>query len=240
MICHVGTRGDRHDPIYMDERDRWQFLHLLTRVAFDAEWHVLSYCFMGNHYHLLLEVPHGNLAHGMHRLNSTFASRFNRRHDYVGSHLFQKRYFSRLIQDYRHLLVAFTYVALNPVEARIARHAELWPWASTGALLGLRAPTAVLAHQRALELIHHDPLRARQRLRDSIRFPERKRLLLEPTPANIRDLHAYHDLSFTELAAHFRLSKATISRLAAQRETKVPGTFVSPANAVDKPPDLAT
>ena len=73
MICHVGTRGDRHEPVYVDDEDRWDFLGLLTNVTFQAEWRVLSYCFLGNHYHLVLEVPHGNLAWGMHRLNSIFA-----------------------------------------------------------------------------------------------------------------------------------------------------------------------
>ena len=240
MICHVGTRGDRHEPIYMDDRDRWEFLGLLTRVAFDAEWRVVSYCFMGNHYHLLIEVPHGNLAWGMHRLNSTFASRFNQQHGYVGSHLFQKRYFSKLVEDHRYLMVAHAYIALNPVEANLCRHPETWSWSSTAALLGHRAPSAVLDHERALELIHKDPVTARDLLRDAIRFPERKRLLKEPTPQNVRDLRMYHDMTWAALAESFGLSRAAVQRIAARGEQKVPGTFCSPADALDEPPDLAT
>ena len=239
MICHVGTRGDRHEPVYVDDQDRWEFLGLLTGVAFQAEWHVLSYCFLGNHYHLMLEVPHGNLAWGMHKLNSNFASRFNKRHGYVGSHLFQKRYFSKLIENHRYLMVAYAYVALNPVEAGLCRYPETWSWSSTGALLGHRAPAAVLSVGRALELIHRDPSSARELLSKAIRFPERKRLLKEPTAQNIQDLRIYHDMTLAELAAHFGLSKATVRRLAEPGEPKVPGTFGSPGADLDKPPGSA-
>ena len=240
MICHVGTRGDRHEPVYVDDQDRWEFLGLLTDVSLQAEWRVLSYCFLGNHYHLMLEVPHGNLAWGMHRLNSNFASRFNKRHGYVGSHLFQKRYFSKLIENHRYLMVAHAYVALNPVEAGLCRYPETWSWSSTGALLGHRAPASVLALDRALQLIHREPASARELLRRSIRFPERKRLLKESTPENIHDLRLYHGMTLVDLAAHFGLSKATVRRLAEQGEPRVPGTFGSSAAPVDNPPPPAT
>jgi len=240
MICHVGTRGDRHEPVYVDDQDRWEFLGLLTSVTFEAEWRVLAYCFLGNHYHLMLEVPHGNLAWGMHRLNSIFASRFNKRHGYVGSHLFQKRYFSKLIENHRYLLVAHAYIALNPVEAGLCRHAETWSWSSTGALLGHRAPATVLSADRALELIHRDRSTAREHLLKAVRFPERKRLLTEPTPQHVRDLREYHGMTLVQIADHFGLSKATVLRLSKRGEPKVPGTFGSPAAAVDKPPGSTT
>jgi REP element-mobilizing transposase RayT len=240
MLCHVGTRGDRHEPVYVDDEDRWAFLRLLTEVTGLAEWRVLSYCFLGNHYHLMLEVPHGNLAWGMHRLNSIFASRFNSRHGYVGSHLFQKRYFSKLIESHRYLLVAHAYVALNPVEAGLSRHAETWPWASTGALLGHRAAASVLSADRALELIHRDRETARAHLLKAIRFPERKRLLKEPTPQNLRDLRRYHDMTFAQLAEHFGTSEATVRRISARGDGKVPGTFPSPTAPLDNPPPPTT
>src|SRR3954451_9098342 len=240
MICHVGTRGDRHEPVYVDDEDRWDFLGLLTDVTRRAEWRVLSYCFLGNHYHLMLEVPHGNLAWGMHRLNSIFASRFNSRHGYVGSHLFQKRYFSKLIENHRYLMVAHAYVALNPVEAGLCRHAETWSWSSAGALLGHRPPARVLSADRALELIHRDRSTAREHLQKAIRFPERRRLLKAPTPQNIRDLREYHDMTFGQLAEHFGVSKATVRRISERADPKVPGNFGSPAEAVDKPTDSTT
>jgi len=51
---------------------------------------------MGNHYHLLIETPDGNLSIGMRQLNGVFTQRFNRRHKHTG-HIFQGRYKSILV-----------------------------------------------------------------------------------------------------------------------------------------------
>ena len=50
-----------------------------------------AYCLMGNHYHLLVEAPAGNLSVAMHRINSGFAKHFNLEHDVEG-HVFERRY----------------------------------------------------------------------------------------------------------------------------------------------------
>ena len=57
---------------------------------------------MTNHFHLLFETTAPNLALGMHRLNHQYALYFNERHGFEG-HLFEKRYWSRLIEADEHL-----------------------------------------------------------------------------------------------------------------------------------------
>ncbi len=37
-----------------------------------------GYCLMGNHYHLLLQTPHGNLGRVMRHLNGVYTQRYNR------------------------------------------------------------------------------------------------------------------------------------------------------------------
>jgi putative transposase len=212
MICHVATRGNRQLPVYMDPWDRAGFLQALARVAREHEWRVLSHCLMGNHYHLMLELPEGNLADGMHRLNSTFARRFNKRYGHVGSHLFQKRYWSEPITDDSRLWNTFAYIAMNPVRAGLCRAPESWIWSSTGALLGLRPPPPFLHTRRALALIHEDRTVARARLRDLIQRPSLEELLTHPTPANLRIAQTQFDLTVRELASRIGLSPATVSR----------------------------
>jgi hypothetical protein len=51
---------------------------------------------MRNHFHRVLETPHGNLVAGMKWFLGTYTSRFNRRHKLVG-HLFSGRYKSPVI-----------------------------------------------------------------------------------------------------------------------------------------------
>ena len=61
-IYHVTSRGDRREAIYRDEVDRQMQLEVLAQAMdrFDAQ--VLSYCLMGNHYHLVLHTRQGNLS----------------------------------------------------------------------------------------------------------------------------------------------------------------------------------
>ena len=77
-------RGRSHDS------DRELFLEVLAEVSGCFNWTVHSYCLMGNHYHLLLETPDGNLSKGMRQLNGVYTQRFNRKHKRVG-HVFQGR-----------------------------------------------------------------------------------------------------------------------------------------------------
>jgi REP element-mobilizing transposase RayT len=51
-------------------------------------WRVHAYALMRNHYHLAVETPEPNLVQGMHWLQTTWASRFNRFRRESG-HLFQ-------------------------------------------------------------------------------------------------------------------------------------------------------
>ena len=73
---------------------------------------------MPNHYHLALETPAPNLVEGMHWLQSTFATRFNRFRGERG-HLFQGRYQSPLIENAAALVRVINYIHLNPVRARM-------------------------------------------------------------------------------------------------------------------------
>jgi len=100
---------------------------------------------MRNHYHIVLETPRPNLVEGMHWLQSTVATRFNRFRDERG-HLFQGRYHSGLIEDYRVLGHVVDYVHLNPVRAGIvaADQAASFRWSSLGRFVrGERLPWLV-------------------------------------------------------------------------------------------------
>ena len=52
-----------------------------------------AYVIMGNHFHLALETPEGNLAAGMQWLQATFTNRYNRGRGQAGhGSIFQGRY----------------------------------------------------------------------------------------------------------------------------------------------------
>ena len=95
-IYHVMNRGGLREPMFQDEADRRTFLTTLAQTCARTEWQVHAWCLMGNHFHLVLETPQGNLVAGMKWFLGTYTSRFNPRHKLVG-HLFSGRYKALLV-----------------------------------------------------------------------------------------------------------------------------------------------
>ncbi|MGH3080103.1 MAG: transposase [Gaiellaceae bacterium] len=135
-VVHVITRGNERGLIFRDDDDRHAFLALLARAVGRHQWLCHTYCLMDNHYHLLLEVPLGNLPIGMRHLNGVYAQQFNARYGRCG-HLFQARYRSILVEKNAYLLSVSRYIVLNPVRAGIVRRAGDYRWSSYRATVGL-------------------------------------------------------------------------------------------------------
>jgi len=113
-VYHVTSRGDRREPIYVDDVDRAEHLAVLAQAAerFDAQ--VLAYCQMGNHYHLVLHTRQANLSRFMRHLNGVYTQAFNRRHGLVG-HLFQGRFKAILVDRDAYLLTLCRYARWGQV-----------------------------------------------------------------------------------------------------------------------------
>lgn len=63
-IYHVVTRGDGRRQIYHDGGHYDRFTHGLKEEVTRSGWKVLSFCWMPNHIHLLVQTPEPNLARG--------------------------------------------------------------------------------------------------------------------------------------------------------------------------------
>jgi putative transposase len=155
---HVTSRGNRREPIFIDDGDRLAFIELLghTLTRFDAT--ALAYCLMGNHYHAVLTTRQANLSALMRQLNGVYTQRFNRRHDKAG-HVFQGRFKAILVDRDAYLLAVCRYVELNPVRARMVASPGAWPWSSFGANTGV-VPGPAWLDTAALHasLLGHDVL----------------------------------------------------------------------------------
>ncbi|HTY88408.1 MAG TPA: transposase [Candidatus Acidoferrum sp.] len=138
-MYHVMNRGDRREPIFWDDQDRNRFLETLGEACAKADWQVHAYCLMGNHFHLVLETPHGNLVAGMKWFLGTYTSRFNRRHKLFG-HLFSGRYKALIVDGSGtgYLRTVCDNVHLNPVRAGLLSGQQAlraYPWSSYGEYL---------------------------------------------------------------------------------------------------------
>ena len=137
-VYHITSRGDRREPIFVDDEDRLEFLGIVAQALsrFDAQ--MLAYCLMGDHYHFVLHTRQANLSLLMRQINGVYTQSFNRRHNKVG-HLFQGRFKAILVDRDAYLLEVCRYVELNPVRAGMKRKPQTWPWSSYRAHVGLEA-----------------------------------------------------------------------------------------------------
>jgi REP element-mobilizing transposase RayT len=171
-IYHVVNRGDRRESIFRDDTDRQRFVHTLGEACAKTAWQVHALCLMPNHFHLVVETPHGNLVAGMKWFLGTYTGRFNRRHRLSG-HLFGGPYKALLVEGSGdgYLKTVCDYVHLNPVRAKLLevgqplksfdwsswpeylkRPSQRWPWLRVDRLFGeYRIPKDSAAGRRHLE-----------------------------------------------------------------------------------------
>ncbi len=121
-IYHEMNRGDRRQPIFLEDQDRERFLATLGEDCAKTGWQVHVLCLMPNHFHLVAETPQLNLVAGMKRWLGTYTARFNRRHKLFG-YLFSGRYKALLVDGSgaRYFKTVFDYVHLNLARAGLLK-----------------------------------------------------------------------------------------------------------------------
>ncbi len=119
---HIMARGNQGQAIYADDLDRKVWLETLAEACEKTGWRIHAYVMMGNHYHMLVETPEGNLVAGMKWLQGTYTQRYNSRHSVFG-HLYQGRYKALVVDGAagNYFGVVSTYIHLNPARAGLIR-----------------------------------------------------------------------------------------------------------------------
>lgn len=126
---HVMNRGRRGESIFSDRQDREIFVALLREAADLWDVRLSAYCMMGNHYHLLVQTPQGNLSRFMRHVNGVYTQRYNRLHRYDGQ-LFRGRFKAILVEQENYLLELVRYIHRNPLRAGLVEKLDAYPWSS--------------------------------------------------------------------------------------------------------------
>lgn len=136
---HVTNRGNRRQPIFRSDDDRYFFLNCLREAhsRFRVVFH--AYCLMENHYHLFLETPRGNLSRIMHLVDLKYSAYFNLTHSFDG-HTFQGPFTAVLVQAGEYAREVAPYIHLNPVRARLVEHPRDYAWSNYRQFMGLASP----------------------------------------------------------------------------------------------------
>jgi REP element-mobilizing transposase RayT len=131
-------RGIERGRIFLDDRDRADFLARLTQILPESGMRCFAWALMPNHVHMAVQTGKVALPRVMARLNTGYARAFNERHDRVG-YLFENRYKSIPVDKEGYLGTLVRYIHLNPVRAGLVASVEelaTYPWTGHGPLLG--------------------------------------------------------------------------------------------------------
>ena len=128
-LYHLLSRGNEHSDIFVDDKDRGDFLETVREMSQRFDIDIFAYVLMNNHYHILARTRRANLKKSMQWFGTTYTQRFNRRH-FRSGHLFQGRYKSIIVQNDAYLLQLSYYIHRNPLRAGIVRRLADYRWSS--------------------------------------------------------------------------------------------------------------
>ena len=133
---HVMNRGRGRQSIFHSEAYYQTFLETIKEASSRFGMEVHAYCLMGNHYHLLIKTPLGNLSRCMRHVNGVYTQRYNRLKNTDGP-LFRGRFKAVLVESDAYLLQLTRYIHRNPIDMKRPLVAErvTYPWSSYPAYL---------------------------------------------------------------------------------------------------------
>ena len=128
-IYHVMARGVAQGMIFLTDDDYHRFLECIERAVEKFHLEIFAFVLMGNHYHLFLRTPEGNLSRAMQWLQTSYTVYYNLKHNRCG-HLFQGRYKSILVGEESYWQRLSFYIHLNPIRAGIVKDINEYKWSS--------------------------------------------------------------------------------------------------------------
>lgn len=163
---HVYNRGWNLGNIFIDDADRYYFENLLARHLspeqgkddtgrlfkhFYPDVHLIAYCLMGNHFHMLFYQydDESAITRFMTSLITAYTAYFNKRHKRRGS-LFESTYKAVWIENDIQLMHITRYIHLNHSKYRTWEHSSYQDymgicrdWIDAKSILGLFSSSAV-------------------------------------------------------------------------------------------------
>ncbi len=181
---HITARGVDRCDIFLDDHDRRQFLSLLSEARQRFGCQVLAFCLMTNHVHLTVRDSQGTLSKTQHFLNGVYAKRFNHKYGRSG-HLFERRFWSSVLDSDAYLTTCAAYVHRNPLQAGMVSRLEDYQWSSYPSYLGLRSAPDFLDTTMLLNHYANDTTRLRADTEDFAEDRPIVRQLQSPNPPRV-------------------------------------------------------
>jgi len=132
---HVTLRGNHREDLFSSPQDREVLNNFVAEAVEKYRARIHAFCWMTNHLHAFIQVGETKLD----KVVGRFAVRYSRyRHQQLrtNGHLFDRRHQPYLVDSDAYFLALLRYIHLNPVEARIVRSPDDYPWSSHRAYQG--------------------------------------------------------------------------------------------------------
>jgi putative transposase len=142
LVYHVLNRGNGRMRLFHKDEDFAAFEKVLGEGLERYPVDLISYCLMGNHWHLIVRPREDrSLSNLMRWVGVTHVRRHHEHyHNRGGGHLYQGRFKSFPIQEDGHFLRVCRYVEANALRAGLVERAEAWRWGAAAAR-SLRLPS---------------------------------------------------------------------------------------------------
>jgi putative transposase len=127
---HVVNRGNARRTVFHKNGDYAAFLKLLREAHERTPVRLLAFCFMPNHFHLVLWPSRdGEMSDYMMWLMTAHVRRYHQHYHSTG-HIWQGRFRAFPIQEDDHLLTVLRYVERNALRANLVERVQDWHWCS--------------------------------------------------------------------------------------------------------------
>jgi putative transposase len=134
VTVHVHQRGNNRIDMFLDTRDRVQFLMSLLDASRAYGVAIHTWVLMSNHFHLLATpAKRDSVPRMMQQVGRRYVPYFNERSQRTGS-LWEGRYRAHLVDSDEYWFRCARYVELNPVRAGIVTAPHEYFWSSYRAL----------------------------------------------------------------------------------------------------------
>lgn len=136
-IYHIMVRSISDVPLFRDSADKDKYLQLIKKYQDIYLFKVYAYCLMTTHGHMAIDCCGADISKIMKSINQSYAAYFNKKYNRHG-HIFQDRFKSVLVHNYKYLLVLTAYIHNNPKDINQFKNSvEKYKYSSFGTYLGL-------------------------------------------------------------------------------------------------------
>ena len=117
-LCYYVTSVTfKRRPIFKNHKASWFLIHTLGYHKFIYDYFLYAFVVMPDHFHAIIQ-PNGkyNISNIMHHVKGTFARKYNEFTGHKG-HVWQKRFYDRIIRGPKHIRQTIAYTHNNPARA---------------------------------------------------------------------------------------------------------------------------